>query len=256
MRKQKYWTWLLGVSVLGLLASPASAAFGDVVASFRAPAAEPMALAWADGQLYCYCNTGQYRIWKINPSTGNAVGSFVFTDTGKETGGLAHDGRYFWAGNNAENRIYRFEWRGSAVSSFKPGWNVARGLAWSGFHLWGTQEGGTWAYRFYQMRFDGKVVRSFISYYVLYDLAWDGRYLWTPEYDRVGQRTRIVALNVAKGGLVAAFTPPADNPRGATFDGTYLWVSTLADNGWLWKIDIQGVSVEPASLGRVKALFH
>lgn len=256
MRNVKFGTWLLGVGALGMLASPANAAFGDVVASFRAPAPAPTALAWADGDLYCYCDTSPYRIWKINPRTGSTLGSFVFGATAEETGGLAHDGRYFWAGNNAENRIYRFAWGGSVVSSFNAGWNVARGLAWTGFHLWGTQDGGEWAYRFYQMRLDGKVVRSFISYYVLYDLAWDGRYLWTSEYDRVGQRSRIVALNVTKGGLVASFSPPADDPRGATFDGAYLWLSTLENNGWLWKVDVQGVGVEPESLGRVKALFH
>jgi hypothetical protein len=248
-------TLLAFAAAAALSASPALGKFGDVVASFPAPAPKPTALAWGGGNLYCFCETAPFLFWKINPATGNAIGSFRFAKTAENTAGLTHDGKYFWAGNRVENRIYRFGWGGSTISSFKATWDVGLGLGWSGFHLWGTEESGTWSFYLYQIRPDGKVVRSYATYYKMYDLAWDGRYLWTPQYDEVAKVYYIVCLELSLGDTVAKFRAPADQARGMAYDGTYLWVSTMADNGRLWKIDIGGVGVEPSSLGRVRALF-
>jgi hypothetical protein len=247
---------LRAVIAVALTGSPAFAGFGQSVASFAAPAPRPIALAWADGNLYCFCETSPYLIWKIRPDNGKAIGSFKFAKTAADTAGLAYDGKYFWAGNRATEYIYRFEWGGRVASSFKAGWDFGQGLTWSGLHLWGTEKGSEWSHGYYQMRVDGKVIRSYTSAYELFDIAWDGSNLWAPEYDSVEKTYRVVGFKSSTGNLVGTFPAPANEAWGAAYDGTYLWLSTLADNGRLWKIDIAGVGVEPASLGRVKTLFR
>jgi hypothetical protein len=249
---------LIGIVVFVgiMLSAPVYARLGDVVASFPAPAPNPTALTWADGNLYCFCNNAPYNIWKVRPANGSVIGSFRFAKTAAETAGLAHDGRYFWAGNDAQNVIYCFEWGGSVVSSFKASWNVGQGLACSDFHLWGTETGGEWSYKLYQMRRDCMVIRYYDLYYDIFDPAWDGEYIWVPDYDDIVESSRVVCYRPSDGGVLDTFPSPAASARGAAYDGEYLWLSTLADNGWLWQIDVHDVAVEPASLGRVKALYH
>jgi DNA-binding beta-propeller fold protein YncE len=248
----------LGVLIVVLIASvaPGRAELGDVVASFASPAPRPTTLTWADGNLYCFCDTLPYNIWKIKPSNGSVLGSFRFAKAAADTEGIAHDGKYFWVGNSVENVIYCLEWGGSVVSSFKTTWNVGRGLACSDFHIWGTEAGGEWNFKIYQMRRSGEVIRSFAVYYQMFDPVWDGQYIWVPDYDEVVEWYRIIRIDPTNGSVVTTFQSPADEARGMAYDGTYLWLSTMADNGRIWKIDTGGVGVEPASLGRVKALYR
>ena len=234
----------------------AGADLGDVLASFPSPAPKPTSLTWADGNLYCFCKTPPYNIWKIKPSNGNVLGSFRFARAAGDTEGIANDGRYFWVGNAAENVIYCLQWGGSVVSSFRTSWNVGRGLACSDYHVWGTEAGGEWNFKIYQMRRTGEIVRSYAVYYQMFDPVWDGRYIWVPDYDQVVKWYRIIRIDPTDGRIVTTFQSPADEARGMAYDGMYLWLSTMADNGRIWKIDTGGVGVAPASLGRVKALYR
>jgi hypothetical protein len=243
-------------ALVALAGSPATASFGEIAASFPAPAPKPIALTWADGSLYCFCQTAPYLFWELGPTNGKVLGSFRFGKTAADTAGLAHDGKYFWAGNTATDYIYRFEWGGSVASSFKVNWDFGQGLTWSGLHLWATEIGTKWSHGYYQMRIDGKVIRSYTSFYELFDPAWDGENLWTGEYDDISEDYRVVGFNPVRGTVVGSFASPADEPWGAAYDGRYLWLSTAAGDGRLWKIDIRGVGVEPQSLGRVKTLFR
>ncbi len=238
-----------------LAAGPASGLFGEIAGSFPSPAPKPMALTWADGNLYCFCQTSPYLIWKIAPKSGTVLGSFRFAKTAADTAGLAYDGKYFWAGNTATDYIYRFNWGGGVVSSFKVSWDFGQGLTWSGLHIWGTSTGSKWSHPYYEMRVDGRVIRSYTSFYKLFDAAWVGEYIWMPEYDDISKTYRIVGYETRQGNLVATFAPPADEPWGMTYGDGYLWLSTFADNGRLWKVDVAGVAVKPQSLGRVKALY-
>jgi hypothetical protein len=246
--------WAAGAAFLGV--SPAAAGIGDVVASFPSPADNPTALAWADGNLYCYCQSGPYLFWEIRPTDGQVLRSFKFGENAPYIAGLAHDGKYFWAGNTEEDVIYRFAWGGSVASSFKVNWNYGLGLTWTGLHLWGAEIGTKWSHGYYQMRVDGKVIRTYSSLYELYDLAWDGANIWAGEFDDIAETYRVIGFDPEQGSFVGSFETPAVEPRGATYDGRYFWLSTTADQGRLWKIDIRGVGVEPQSLGRIKTLFR
>ncbi|NIT35282.1 MAG: hypothetical protein GTN49_02095 [candidate division Zixibacteria bacterium] len=255
MRTIAFRSFVLGALAALTVGPSAFAGLGQVVASFAAPAANPSGLAWAKGDLYCFCETSPYLIWKVNPNNGKVLGSFKFAKAGADTVGLAHDGKYLWAGNGATDVVYRLEWGGSVAASFKAGWNVGRGFTWSGFHLWGTERSGEPPYSYFQIRVDGKVLKSFTNYYEIYDPAWDGRYLWVPEYDDFAKKFQVVAVDVSNGTGVASFTAPAEEARGSTYDGSYLWLGTAAGNGRLWKVDVRGIGVAPDSLGRVKVLF-
>jgi hypothetical protein len=244
------------IAVLVTTVAPASAGLGDVLGSFPAPAPKPTTMTWADGNLYVFCETPPYNIWKVRPSNGSVLGSFRFARAAGDTVGIAYDGRYFWVANGAENVIYSVKWGAGVISSFKAPWNVGKGLACSDFHIWGTEAGGEWNFKLYQMRRDGRVLRSYSLYYQMFDPVWDGQYIWVPDYDNVVKLYRIACMNIVEGSVVTTFRTPADEARGMAFDGTNLWLSTMADNGRIWKIDRGTVAVEPASLGRVKALYQ
>lgn len=244
------------IAAVTISAAPALGGVGDVLASFPSPAQRPTTMTWADGNLYVFCDAPPYNIWKVKPSNGSVLGSFRFARGAGDTAGIAHDGKYFWVANGAENVIYSVKWGGGVVSSFKATWNVGEGLACSDFHIWGTEEGGEWNFKLYQMRRDGRVLRSYSLYYQMFDPVWDGQYIWVPDYDNIVKLYRIACMDIVEGSVVTTFRTPADEARGMAFDGTYLWLSTMADNGRIWKIDRGHVAVQPASLGRVKALYR
>jgi hypothetical protein len=106
------------------------------------------------------------------------------------------------------------------------------------------------------MRRDGQVLRSYAVYNQMFDPVWDGRYIWVPDYDNTAELYRVICLNPADGSVLATFICPGDEARGMAYDGSYLWLSTMADNGRIWKIDPGGVAVAPVSLGRVRALYR
>jgi hypothetical protein len=244
------------VTALAIAAGVGATEIGEVVASFPAPAAEPTDLAYGGGYLYCYCATPPYLIWKINPANGQVVASYGFPFMGAATAGLAYDGSFFWVGNRDTDYLYRFKLDGTVLSSFKTTWDFGYGLGWAGLHLWGTeQRNGRASNYFYKMRVDGFVLQSFVYYYAPYDVTWDGGYLWACDYNTVSAESRVVALTVA-GPIKEIVPAPAASARGIVYDGAYLWVSTLADGGRLWKINGAGVGLTPASLGRVKALYR
>jgi hypothetical protein len=57
------------------------------------------------------------------------------------------------------------------------------------------------------------------------------------------------------GSVVASFGLPG-GVTGATFDGEYLWAEIWLNPWWTFQYDIGVTAVEPASLGRVKALYR
>jgi hypothetical protein len=234
----------------------AYAAVGDIVASYPAPAANPTDLAAGGGFVYCYTAGPPYTMWKINPVNGAAVSSSSFPFFNANTVGLAFDGNYFWAGNAATDYIVRFTTAGSIVSSFKTAWDFGYGLGWSDVHLWGSEQMKTPPANYlYEMRVDGVVVQSLYYYYAPFDVGWDGRYLWTAVYD-AGQTVSKITAVTTTGTAVKTLASPAAEARGVAYDGSYLWVSTLANNGWLWKINVAGLAVTPASWGKVKAVYR
>jgi hypothetical protein len=102
----------------------------------------------------------------------------------------------------------------------------------------------------YALNTSGSIVKSFKAPFYVHDLAWDGRYLWTNRWSDF-----YICRFTDTGSVVASFKLPGGTyeSSGAAFDGSYLW---LANRGWAYRVDIGVIAVEPASAGKVKALFR
>jgi len=231
-----------------MAAAAAWGAFGDVIASFPAPANNARALGYAGGYLYCYAGTSPYRIYRINPANGSVVSSFV-SAAGSDTYGLEWDGTYLDFGANSANRVYRATNAGSVASSFACS-HIDNGLTWDGANFWVTDADS----HFWRVNTSGSVLASFTTAFDAYDPAFAGNYLIVGSHN---PSHRLYKLTTA-GSVVASTAAPANFPWGATFDGTYLWVTTTTGTDRIWKLGAGPVwtDVQPASLGRVKALYR
>jgi hypothetical protein len=57
------------------------------------------------------------------------------------------------------------------------------------------------------------------------------------------------------GSVVASFAVPG-YASGVTFDGEYLWAEIWLNPSWTFQYDIGVTGVEPASVGRIRALYR
>ena len=261
---------ILGVALLA--AGAAFAKMGDVVASFPAPANYPIALAVAGNynqNLWVFCNTSPYRIYRVGGMTGSVYASFV-SPQGRYTRGLTYSyggggglpaGNYLWMGNYSTDRIYRCNFNtGSAYASIPANHDMFGGLA-----VMATGDGGRAPTRMYssdtspryiysQSLTNGSIYYSFAPPAAIYDLAWDllNRYVWS------GNTGNYVYAFRTTGSVAGSFRIRADNPRAFAYTTHYLWVGTTTGSHYIWMLHCPcpwGV-VEPASLGCVKALFR
>lgn len=254
---------------LALTASFAFGYLGQVINSFPAPARDPLALGRAnnDNYMWVFCNNDAGTVHRINANTGIVLSSFN-SIAGQATRGLTYSyggggglpsGNYLWSGNNWTYHIYRRNYlNGSIYASFPLYSSGIGGLA-----VKATAEGGyrptcmlssnSATFRIYHKNLiTGSIESLFTSAYRPYDLAWD----WRNEIIWTGWADNIVHGYNTRGTLVASFSMPVNYPRGFCYWGRYLWVSTLAEHR-IWKVHCPStVSVEPASMGRIKAAFR
>jgi hypothetical protein len=260
---------LLGVALLA--AGAAFASMGDVVASFPAPANYPIALAVAGNynqNLWVFCNTSPYRVYRVRGMTGSVYASFV-SPQGRYTRGLTYSyggggglptGSYLWMGNYSTDRIYRCNpGNGSAYASIPANHDMAGGLAVLANGVGGARPSYMFSsdtsprcvYR--QSLTNGSIFASFAPSPAIFDLAWDyqNRYVWS------GNAGSYVFAFRTNGSIAGSFRFRADNPRAFAYTGSYLWVGTTAGSHYIWMLHCPAPwgPVEPASLGRVKALF-
>jgi hypothetical protein len=263
------------IFVVALLAVAAGAAFariGDIVASFPAPANNPIALA-ARGMtspyyIYVYCHTSPYRIYKLDAINGSVYSSFI-SPQGPYTRGLTYSyggggglpaGNYLWMGNYSTDRIYRCNpENGSVYASFPANHDMSGGLAVmardAGYQPTFMLSSDTSPrYVFRQSLTSGSVYSSFAPSQPLYDLAWEGPNLlmWG------GNTGNGVYAYSTTGRFIESFTIPVNNAIGLTYRRIYLYVGTTTGSHRIWVIHCPTFrsAVHPASVGRVKALFR
>lgn len=265
---------LAGAAVLCLAAGAALARMGDVVASFAAPANNPIALA-AGGNtppyyIYVYCHTSPYRIYKLDWRNGSVYSSFN-SPQGSYTRGLTYScdgggglpaGNYLWMGNYSTDRIYRCNpENGSIYASVPANHDMSGGLAVTAIRVGGSSptymlSGDTSPrYVFRQSLTSGSVYSSFAPSQPLYDLAWEwpNRLLWG------GNTGNGVYAYTTTGSFIESFTMPVNNVIGLTYCPQYLYIGTTTGSHRIWVIhcpDNRWQAVHPSSLGRVKALFR
>jgi len=233
-----------------IVAAPALAGFGEVVASF--PVASdviPLAAAWNGSNPVGTNNhaSGDQR-WRIYTTGGSVVSSFPSPHASCNYGAAyLGRGRYF-GGSQTNDLIYLFETTGSVVSSFAA--SNPYGITWDGAYLWwlGTED------IFRQCTSAGSVLRTFTVGAIVdgRDLGWDGRYLWCPD----STRDYVYQLTTA-GSIVASFPAPNAMTYGCAFDGTYLWLTGISGSpDYFYQVDVGAAAVLPTSFGKVKAIFR
>jgi len=241
---------------------------GQVVASWRAPADYPLCLARAPNVSYMWlwCNRSPYTIYRVHSDTGSVYSSYVHPRATNYVRGLTfsygstppYSGSYLWVGNYSNDYVYMSNYTtGSVYRSY----SVAHdpyGLA-----VQATADGGqaptamltsdsSPAYVWRRQLTTGSIMSSFGAS-GLYDIAYDWRnkLVW----GRSG--STIVGRDVATGSITASFTSPPGPALAFTYYGQYLWIGTTTSYHRIYKVHCPfPVSVAPASLGKVKAIFH
>jgi len=223
-------------------------AFGDIIASFAAPVNDPVALAYTGGYLYCFTNTSPYRIYRLNPANGSVLSSSN-SPAGTNTRGLEWDGTYLAFGNTSTHYIFRGTTAGSVNSSFACA-SMGNGLTYGGGNYWVSNSND----RIYRVNGAGSVVSSFTTAFEPYDLAYAGSVLICGSHNPSHRLNKLSTT----GSLIETAAAPANFPWGATYDGTYLWVSTTTGTNRVWKLGAgtTTTAVEPSSFGRVKAAYR
>lgn len=100
---------------------------------------------------YLYEVDGQDgTVYKIDPDTGSTVDSFSGPDvTDDRFFGLANDGTYLYVGTyGRDDRIYKYTFGGSLVSSFAAPTDHPLGLAYDGTYLWCVDDQTEYFYQF------------------------------------------------------------------------------------------------------------
>jgi hypothetical protein len=253
------------------LAATAYAAMGDLVASFdNHPASGTSThygLAADSSYLYSYYYTTGRLIYVMTRSSGSLVNSYPCPlGTGSPNyycRGLSYGGGEYLAMINYSMRINLAAYRsnGSLISTWtwpsgsRYGVCVEHNGTAPGTHAWNNNTSGT----FWRYDTSGSVLSSFdISSTSNYDLAWDygNNLLW---YGNTS--SEYVTGITTTGSYVASWRVPSavSNPYGVAYYGQYLYVSTSSGSPdeYIWVYHCPNtVNVQPASIGRVKALYR
>lgn len=246
----------LGFSFL-CVAAAAFGALGDVVASWPSPGGQIVALGASTSYIYSL-SSSQNRVYIMNITTGSVVGSFPAA-AGGNTRGLAYvSGGYLWQGKSYSAPFEFYETNATTGSIYRsipsPGINN-RGLAplctgdggVGTTALLSTTWTAPWLLHHVNMT-TGSVTASYSTPAGVFDPAydWRNRLVWG-----AWSSTTINGFTTT-GSLVATFTA-GEGIFGATYNAEYLY---LAQNT-IWKVHCpQNLGVEPASFGKVKAIFR
>ncbi len=228
----------------------AGATGGSVVASFRSPHASglPRGMAYASPheRLYHVSNTKD-TIYATD-TNGSVVKSFQCPGDTRDVEGVQH---YFWTCTySATGVIYRINTSGSIEASFLAPAN-ATGITRDDTHLWVSSSTTNYVYR---VTTTGSLVASFAAPGSdTAGLDWDGQYLWLA--DAATTDSTIYRLTTT-GSVLWQFKAPAGRAYGVAFDGIYVWYSSMANPKYCYQVTISGNAVEPASFGKLRALFR
>lgn len=242
--------FLIIVGVAMVAASYAGATGGSVVASFRSPhaAGVPRGMAYASPHSRLYHVSNTTNTIYATDADGSVVKSFPCPGDTRDVEGGQH---YFWTCTySATGVIYRINTTGSIEASFPAPAN-ATGITLDATHLWVSSSTTDYVYR---MTTVGSLVASFAApAQNTAGLDWDGRYLWLADAASAG--STLYRLTTT-GSVVWQFKAPVGRAYGVAFDGIYVWYSSMADPKYCYQMTISGIAVEPASFGKVKALFR
>jgi len=248
------------------LAAVAWGALGDVVSSFAAPANYPYAVACSPSYIYVYCNTSPYNVYTCT-TTGSVVRSWA-SPFSSRTRGLGYEyGNYLWLGyyGSSVAQVAKVNaLTGSIISSF-PVYSVHTlygGVACEGNPgtpgIASVISNDYVPYRASRHTTTGSLISSFDypSSTSFRDPGWDygNRLIWWGHYTSSSPR---VYGYTTDGSLIASFPAAASYPYGCDYYNGYLWISHSTTGYYVYQIHCPAtVTIAPASVGKVKALFR
>ena len=139
------YVWISKASWTGNWVMPISP-FGGPITT---PNDFPYDITYYDGYIY-EVDGAEGTVYKIDVSTGSTVDSFSGPDvTDDRFFGLANDGTYLYVGTyGRDDRIYKYTFGGSLVSSFAAPTDHPLGLAYDGTYLWCVDDQTEYFYQF------------------------------------------------------------------------------------------------------------
>jgi hypothetical protein len=231
--------------------------FGSVVSSFKAPSNWPFGMSYRPGYLYISAYCGMV-VWRT--TTAGSIISYhplkAVWNYGITVGTI--NGRiYYWVVDRRTYYVNRYVDGSSSIhGSFPAPGGGPWGVAYvDESHMYGTGVGGL--HLIHPMT--GSIYSSYTLNFGPGDLAYDaGGYLWIT-YPHVNYK--LVCKCTLQGSVLASFsTMRYGTPHGCAFDGEYVWIGTSDVENGIYSIIRFNVqehpSAEPASVGKVKALFR
>jgi hypothetical protein len=242
-------------SVLTAVAA-AAATGGSIIRSFESPCSDCVdGLAYRSGYLY-HANYNGPREILITNTTGSIVGS---VDGPAGLTGVEYTGTCYWVYDHRStvpnNVISRLDPSGSVIGSFAAP-NYGYDVACDGSYLWYSTGGSHYLNYIYKLTKGGSILMSFQaphgSGFNNRGLDWGAGSLWLAQR---GARGGYIYQMTSAGSVVYSMYMPTRKPKGVAWDGAYVWFTDAATE-YVYQMRWSGIGVEPASVGRVKALFR
>lgn len=194
-------------------------AVSAVKKTLAAPGKSPSGIAWDGAALWVVdsLNLETYKLYKIDPQSGNIVSSFEVSTIIPD--GLTWDGSRLWLVDGAEGKLLQIDpSNGKVLKSLAAPGTFPTGIAWDGSALWVADADDLKIYKINPIT--GKVIDSFDAPGGFpTGLAWDGKYLW--HLDTVS----IYKLDPNGGAVLAEYEAPREQLADLTWDGQYLWAT-------------------------------
>lgn len=188
----------------------------EQIAVFECPGEESAGLAW-DGSHLWLTDSGHERIFKIDPQTGDVVGSHEFTSP---PAGLTFDGEFLWQVDYEDKVLCKIDKdSGQVLYRLSVADAVAdpSGLGWDGFFFWIGDYGNGRIVKVDPKKGSGmgevKACRNVCG------VESDGEAIWYANPDR----REIVRVRPGTGRVLLRQRVEGNPNSGLTHDGKHVW---------------------------------
>jgi len=230
------------LAAITLCAATAFGGTASIVASFRSPCnpGNIYGIDYYDGSLYHADGIKGGYIYQTD--TVGLIKARIRNATGAR--GIDRTPSEFWT-CNYDAWVYRLSTAGNILTSFKA-WEPGYGVALGEDCLWYTQGPVV-----YKVTLTGSLQRWFKAPSTsAAGIYWAASYLW------IADSINYYIYCVAESGKTIDSFRALARPYGVTWDGSYIWYTTMTTPYWVYKAKVNFTSIAPASLGRVKALYR
>ena len=146
---------------------------GEMVSSIPSTCSDQRGLAW-DGQNIWLACASPYSIYKLDPSDGTILDSFVYSGTGYPNGITFDGASNLWVNGWGSSSLIAYDSETfEQVTELSIG-GGGRGLTFDGTHLWGAGDSGV-----NEINLEGELIETYdLPNTYIPGLAFDGQYIW------------------------------------------------------------------------------